>query len=316
MTGMRIATSHVSRASDYHTQRLATDLRRQWSSELWAVDEWKLAHPARHLLFLISGCSILNVYVDWMHTKHMGVDPCLYGSVLWLLVYRVLPGSPDDNLAEVWARIKGYYKEHDLHGHYCNLHIGMFTKRATPNSNYPKLRGRACEIKMLGLPLVSVWQHYHDPTSVVHGQIRMMLQASVRLETILSETSDCNVVPPGPYARLMTACNNLLVLYSAVHQHYAGLGMLMFNVIPKLHLLYHACEMSQYLHPKLTWCYIGPSVIQVLHGWLPHGFAVMCIRANLWARLAIINCITRRRLHAAQQKIGCELPPRIEEVAC
>lgn len=65
---------------------------RLWHTELWEHDEWIEAHPARHLLFQLSGTSVKHVYVDWMHTKHMGVDACLYSSVLWLLVFKLLPG--------------------------------------------------------------------------------------------------------------------------------------------------------------------------------------------------------------------------------
>ena len=146
----------------------------------------------------------------------------------------------------------------------------------------------------MGRALLSVWQHCHDPTSVVHGQIRMMLQSSVQMQSIVTEASDCNYVHPPAFVNLMAACDKLLVLYSTVHQDFASPGTLLFNLMPKLHLLWHACEMSQYLHPKLSWCYVGPTVIQKLSEWLPHllvkvaeSGGVVLIAANTWVKLPV-----------------------------
>ena len=167
------------------------------------------------------------------------------------------PGAPDDNLAEVWGRITTWYHDHRSRGQYTNMHIGMLTQRSSPNSKYPKMRGRACEIKMLAGPLLAVWQHYHDPTSIVHGQIRLVLQLPLQMETTLSETSDQNFLPAAVFGPFMTACNNFLVLYSAVHSHFAAEEMYQFNLIPKVHLFWHACWTGQWLHPRMTWCYMG-----------------------------------------------------------
>lgn len=65
---------------------------RQWSSEVWTGPEWIDSHPSRHMLFSILDLTVCHVYVDWMHTKHLGCDAFLYGSILWLLVYKLLPG--------------------------------------------------------------------------------------------------------------------------------------------------------------------------------------------------------------------------------
>ena len=243
-------------------------------------------------------------------------------------VFVVLTGSPDDNLAEVWGRIKSWYHDNGSRGHYSNMHIGMFTQRRSPNSTYPKMRGRACEIKMLGRPLLAVWQRYRDVTSVVHGQIRLLLKYSVELETTLSDTSDLNCLPPDIFEPFMTACNNFLVLYSAVHSHFTAAEMYQFNLIPKVHLLYHACWTAQWLHPRMTWCYMGPNAKQSLAR-LRVSYVCMfakstvrnpgrtsCKCVNMRVALSSKACVcTRRGLHAAQPEVSTVLPPRCEEVA-
>jgi len=65
----------------------------QWPSELWSDEEWREVHPNRHQLLQLPGVGISMVYPDHMHSKSMGTDGYTYGSVLWLLVYQILPGS-------------------------------------------------------------------------------------------------------------------------------------------------------------------------------------------------------------------------------
>ena len=230
---------------------------RQWSSELWTPGDWLEAHPARHVLFLLTRASILHVYPDWMHSKHMGTDAYLYASVLWLLVYRMLAGTPDENLTTVWNEMLSFYKTRGISGHYTNMYIGMFTRRATPNSQYPKMRGRAAEIKLLGLALLFCWLQHYDASSVVDGQIRLLLRASVSMETALADYKDHNVLPPEVYSEFMKTCNDFCILYTALHQHFLSAGTLLFNVTPKLHFVWHAAWFSQYLHPRASWCYSG-----------------------------------------------------------
>jgi hypothetical protein len=153
--------------------------------------------------------------------------------------------------------VRQYYKHQGCRGHYTNMHVGMFTKRASPNANYPKMRGRACEIKMLGSALLDVWSHYCDAGSVVQSQIKLLLTYSVSMEKVLSDTAGSNYLEPAVFAPFMECCERFLVVYSSVHQNFESVGMRQFNITPKLHLLWHACWGAQWLHPRLTWCYSG-----------------------------------------------------------
>jgi len=236
--------------------------RRQWSSELWTHADWLLAHPEPHHLFRYAGISISFVYVDWMHTKHMGTDSWLYASVLWLLVYKMLPGSPDENLVQLWEQMRAFYKARHITGTYTNMFLGLFTKRRSPNTSYPKMRGKACEIKLLGEALLQVWLHYYDAASDIHGQIRLLLQYSVGLDAILHDNREVSCLPPAIFRQFMDTCERFLVLYSAVNRHFVDSGYLLFNVTPKLHLLWHAAHACQFIHSRHTWCYSGEDNMQ------------------------------------------------------
>ena len=63
-----------------------------WMEEVWTNREWLETHPERHELFRLPGIGIQNVFVDWMHSKHLGVDKLAYASVMHILCYEIMPG--------------------------------------------------------------------------------------------------------------------------------------------------------------------------------------------------------------------------------
>ena len=64
-----------------------------WMNHIYTKADW-LASPYRlHPFFLLlTGVTILNVAVDIMHCKHLGVDAYFFASVLFLLCFDMLPG--------------------------------------------------------------------------------------------------------------------------------------------------------------------------------------------------------------------------------
>ena len=73
--------------SDFRTEPEA-----EWMSQTFSPQQWIELNPARQLLFRIPGVTIWTVWADWMHTKYIGTDQYLFGSILWLIVYKLLPG--------------------------------------------------------------------------------------------------------------------------------------------------------------------------------------------------------------------------------
>jgi hypothetical protein len=67
--------------------------------------DWLAAGKASSVckLFSLPGVTALAVAYDYMHCKYLGVDGYLFGSVFWLLCFQILPGTPKENLAQVWA---------------------------------------------------------------------------------------------------------------------------------------------------------------------------------------------------------------------
>ena len=128
--------------------------------------------------------SILNVHYDWMHCKHLGADQYIYGSILWLLVYTVLGGSPEDNLVSIWDDIVEFYKSKGIPSRYTAMKISMFIK---PNDAGPKLRGKAAQVKDFAKPMLFVWEKFAKKTTPNMQKITVLLKANVKLEELLHD---------------------------------------------------------------------------------------------------------------------------------
>ena len=85
---------------------------------------------------------------------------------MYLLVHYIMPSDvPNENLRALADRIVKYFKENNVQHHYKNLtKLTMISKK----DGYPKLRGKAAEVKSLGPALLSAWQHWQNPNLDMH----------------------------------------------------------------------------------------------------------------------------------------------------
>ena len=127
-----------------------------------------------HRLFaILSFLSCLNMEVDELHCIYLGTSKWFFGVVLWLLVYRILHGSPAENIRSVWNWILDAYKDLDIN---CSLHLQClnlksFTDPNNPDDHYPKMKGKGAQIKHFARPLLQVWVRCMDPANNVHIKV-------------------------------------------------------------------------------------------------------------------------------------------------
>ena len=81
-----------------------------WRQTCWTRASWAATHPSPHPFFQMAGSGIDLVYPDLMHTKHLGIDQLVVGSILTWMVKQYLAGTIAENLDIVWAYIQGWYK--------------------------------------------------------------------------------------------------------------------------------------------------------------------------------------------------------------
>ena len=224
---------------------------------VWTSDAlWMAARPNRHWLFRLVGVGISALAADWMHDKHLGTDKYFYGSVLDLLCYHYLPGTPEENLDAINALIKAYNTSQGLSDVFQNICLNMFHH----GDDFPQLKGKAAECRMLGPGLLHAFTSLvHRPEPLHMSYVRLALSCSCFMEQVISVTSDHFTMPQNVYTGFANAGFNFLHYVTLLRNHYRRQvpHVCLFNVTIKFHDLVHAIRQAQYLHPHLTWCYAG-----------------------------------------------------------
>ena len=121
--------------------------------------------------------------LQWeMHCKYLGSDKHLYGGVLHVIIYKLLPGTAQEHMVQTWNNLKNIYADLDIKARYRVLKLTMFKRN---KSGFPELRGRATEIKHLSKPLLVLWECCRTEGDRLHDFIYTALQASSKLDEIL-----------------------------------------------------------------------------------------------------------------------------------
>ena len=103
----------LCRADRQMTSMPWTDCRwtAAWRGSVWVASEWAEANPNCHVFFKMAGSGLDLVFPDLMHTKHLGTDQVLLGSVLSWLIKHYLGGTVAENLEVVWDFIQSWFKD-------------------------------------------------------------------------------------------------------------------------------------------------------------------------------------------------------------
>ena len=199
----------------------------------------------------------------------------LYGGCVYLLVFEILPGTPKENLQVIWCFMKNYYKTHKPLVRYRQFNkLTMFLRK----KDYPKLRGKAAEVKAFGKVLQEMWNHFMDQRDIQHKKIRFLLKNNAELDDILAEYSVTDGhyrLPEDGYQRFVTACFKVAQTTKALNEFYAGQDIRVFNVTSKVHCMLHVALLAKYLHPAMVWCYKGEDYMRVVQTLLQS-----CVRGN------------------------------------
>ena len=113
----------------------------------------------------------MSFHPDWMHCKALGIDKPLLGSVLYVLVHFVLPGTVEENLAAVWRDIEDGYEKLSSENRFGHMRQTMFHTKSQP-----KLKGKAGEVKDLVPVLALVWEKHMNNNLPIHRHILFVLQ--------------------------------------------------------------------------------------------------------------------------------------------
>lgn len=248
-----------------------------WFANQWSTHAWRIAHPGCIRLFLLPWMSIWSVHADYMHCKFLGTDQYFYGSVLSELCFRVLvAASPQAALHDLVNRLKAYWRDYGVSGGFSGMKLSMFHKVG----RYPKLRGKAAEIKRLGPALLHVWSEVMDVGPMVghgvvaerrryHRRVKMALSYSVAMDDIIDEHRLDYKLPLASAQRLEDSAFAFFALQAQLQRDATQQGLRLYDITIKNHYLAHIVVRAKDLNPRFAWCFSGEDLMKhikiVLH---------------------------------------------------
>ena len=238
----------------------------QWIDRLYTKAQWATSEYNLHVIFTIPGVTLLSVFPDYMHCKHLGTDAYFFGSVLFVLCFYMLPGTPEQNIEIVWKKIKEFYTPGSKLTRYTNLRLSMFCSPTEPEMRMPFLKGRSIEIRDLGPVLLEAFRYFmmfscDEVQPLQKQQIEAALKYSVQMDSILDEHRRAIRLPAPAYQSFRDAGFNYMLLFNALGTHYAEHGKKLFNVTIKAHYVIHCVLDAEHLNPRLSWCYAGEDMM-------------------------------------------------------
>ena len=130
-----------------------------------------------------------------------------------------------------------------------------------PKKGFPKLRGRAADIKGLSSTMVALWRSFGQSIASPQGnQILALLQLNDEIATILetfSPTYGHYKVPQPQATHCFQLGLTIAQLQAQLLDHYSAHNSKLFNQTSKIHFVLHALKLSENLHPFLVWCFKG-----------------------------------------------------------
>ena len=213
-----------------------------WLKKIYDILTWKAAGWDTCGVFQIVGVTVLSVYPDWMHCKHLGTDKVLHGSMLWMLVHWVLGGSAEQNLQIVFKDVERIYKEDKTPNRFGQIKMTMFTTRSQP-----KLKGKAGEIKDFGPVLHKIWKAYMNERIALHRQMEFILRLSNHMDTILDEHTGAFTLPKTAADDLISTGWACFTEWYQVAMWCKDEGHALMGLTAKAHWLMHCCLLSRCL---------------------------------------------------------------------
>lgn len=236
----------------------------QWQNLLLTAANWKGHWQSNCALLSLPGANCWTVALDFMHNFYLGWLQFLYGSVICLLVQDCLEDNQLTNLKTLASFLKQYQKEDRSRGNYRPRldKLSMFLKRG-----FPKLKGRAADIRSLDKALLAAWNTWMTPTDEQHQQISVLLQLNVSVRDLLDNYSPkfgYSALPPAIHQQVVTQAFQMSQLHVQLMEFYKAQERQVFNITSKTHFCLHSLLLADCVHPHLTWCFKGEAQMKTV----------------------------------------------------
>ena len=113
---------------------------------------------------------------------HLETSMYMLGSIMYMSVFRMLSGSPQANMEQVWSEVIDYDTQHQVEARFANLELGGFHHAG----KCPKLSGKGAEVKEL-VPALRHVRQEHCISFLRHYMLAQgMLQNGCEVQGILA----------------------------------------------------------------------------------------------------------------------------------
>ena len=132
-----------------------------------------------------------NLEPDELHVMHLGTSQHMLGAVLLILCFKVLAGTPEANLHDIWKEINNVYTDYRVETQYSKFKISAFDEPG----KFPTRKGKGAEIKDLVARLAKVWSSCMTMDNPEHQQVQAMLQYRCTARRIIHDHQDMVFLP-------------------------------------------------------------------------------------------------------------------------
>ena len=223
-----------------------------WMTRLRSTAEWKALYPGGtpHPIFTLVGVNHHSLEPDELHLMYLGTVQYFLGSVLYLLVFRLMSGTPESNMSSIWVHVSNIYRAHSVANQYSTLTISSFAGADKPHETYPKLEGKGAEVKDLVFPLSEIWANEVDRDSEFYKPVRQAFLAQLDLQGILHDFREEILLPVDAAASLRNNINSFLLTYQKLAAGADASGDVLWNQPTKFHWLWHMGQKAFYVNPR------------------------------------------------------------------
>ena len=158
-----------------------------WKRHPRHMEDFVASFPRARYIMEVPGMSLARLSPDWMHVKHLGIDQRALGSILHLLVFQLSNGTPQNTMVAIFDLVKDYYSRNGISSRFANLKLSMFLNPTRPHADYPRLKGKANEIRHFIPALRHVWQLWpKHPPDPMWEFVTALLDISFDLEEVVN----------------------------------------------------------------------------------------------------------------------------------
>ena len=228
-------------------------------------DPWNL--PRNHACPLFQEIlSPSSISPDWLHTKHLGIDQRLIGSVGWVILQHLFTeGSLEERCGSLLKQLKEVWSNRKMQGCLTNLTVKMLMTDKNATKKYPKLKAKAYETKQCLVAFLEVWTNAMDAGCQAHEWVKLALSNSLRMDEIIDQCKEDFKLNPSAFAELTQCAKNYTLLNIALHKWYSDKGLRLFQVgTMKGHWLHHSVALSRFINPYLLQRYSGKDFMSVM----------------------------------------------------